>query len=162
MEKLKVEDSVAEGDDRISLVYSDRDLDLFWGEEADVPTEPIAGVSCESSVTVACGEREEDSRLLENEECVLELMATPLSGLCLVFLTFVPAGLAVGEPTDSAGGLRGLAADVVEGEAREEGTGGVWGGTCNYQENIVIATPQKYIHAYSSNHNVYAGKGEIT
>ena len=40
MEKLKVEDSVAEGDDRISppLVYSDSDLDLFWGEEADVPT----------------------------------------------------------------------------------------------------------------------------
>ena len=67
-------------------------------------------------------------------------MATPLSGLCRVFLTFVPAGLAVGEPTDGAGGLRGLAADVVEGEAMEEGTGGVWGGTCNYQEKIVIAT----------------------
>lgn len=135
MEKLKVEDSVAEGDDRISppLVYSDSDLDLFWGEEADVPTEPIAaGVSCESSAPpVAWGEREEDSRLLENEECVLELMATPLSGLCRVFLTFAPAELAVGEPTDGAGSLRGLAADVVEGEAIEEGTGGVWGGTCN-------------------------------
>jgi hypothetical protein len=41
---------------------------------------------------------------------------------------------------DGAGGLRGLAADVVEGEAMEEGTGGVWGGTCNYREKIVIAT----------------------
>ena len=60
-----------------------------------------------------------------------------------MFLTFVPAGLAVGEPAESAGGLRGLVADVVEGEAREameEGTGGVWGGACNYQEKIVIAT----------------------
>lgn len=136
VENPKVEDKVADGDDRISLVYSDRDLDLFWGEEADVPTEPIAGVSWESSAPpVACGEREEESLPLENEECVLELIATPLSGLCLVFLTFVFAGLAVGEPNpgaDGAGGLRGLAADVVEGEAMEEGTRGVWGGTYNY------------------------------
>ena len=57
-----------------------------------------------------------------------------------MFLTFVPVVLSMGEPTEGAGGLRGLAADVVEGEAMEEGTGGVWGGTCNYQEKIVIAT----------------------
>ena len=50
-----------------------------------------------------------------------------------MFLTFVPAGLAVG-----------LAADVVEGEAMEEGTGGVWGGTCNYREKIIIATSITY------------------
>lgn len=163
VENPKVEVKVAEGDDRTSLVYSDRDLDLFWGEEADVPTDPIAGVSCESSAPVACGEREEESRL-ENEECVLELMATPLSGLCLVFLTFAPAGLAVGDPSpgaDGARGLRGLAADAVEGEAMEEGTGGVWGGTCNYWEKInVIAISHTHRHVYSSDHNVYAGKGD--
>lgn len=57
----------------------------------------------------------------------------------------------MGEPTDSAGGLRGLAADVVEGEAMEEGTGGVWGGTCNYRENnIVIATSYHYTHTYTT------------
>ena len=45
VEKPNVEDGVEEGDDRTSLPYSERDLDLFWGEDADVPTEPTAVVS---------------------------------------------------------------------------------------------------------------------
>ena len=76
---------------------------------------------------MACGEREDES-LLENEEWVLEFMATPLSGLGLL-LTFVPTGLARGEatPAPDGGGLRGLATDVVEGDEMEDGTGEVWG-----------------------------------
>ena len=98
---------MADVDDWMSPLNSERDLDLFCTEEAVVTAELIGVVvSCKSSVTIACGDKDEES-LLENEEWALELIATPLSGLCLFLplVTTLPTGLLVGETQAGCGCL---------------------------------------------------------